>query len=41
MQANILAGKDTEIAASGGELIEQVVVTMVSINESAQRSPIL
>lgn len=37
MQANILAGKATEIAASGGELIEQVVVTMASINESAQK----
>jgi len=36
-QANVLAGKASEIAVSGGQLIEQVVTTMASINESAQK----
>lgn len=36
-QANVLAGKASEIAVSGGQLIEQVVTTMASINDSAQK----
>lgn len=36
-QANSLAGKATDVALEGGNLIEQVVVTMASINESAQK----
>ena len=36
-QANVLAAKASEVAVSGGQLIEQVVATMASINESAQK----
>ena len=36
-QANVLAAKASEVAVSGGQLIEQVVTTMASINESAQK----
>jgi methyl-accepting chemotaxis protein len=36
-QANLLASKASDIAADGGKLIEQVVTTMVSINDSAQK----
>lgn len=36
-QANVLAGKACEVAVSGGQLIDQVVSTMASINESAQK----
>lgn len=36
-QANVLAGKACDVAVSGGQLIEQVVATMASINESAQK----
>lgn len=36
-QANVLAAKAAEVAVSGGQLIEQVVSTMGSINESAQK----
>ncbi len=36
-QANSLAGKATDVALEGGNLIDQVVVTMASINESAQK----
>jgi methyl-accepting chemotaxis protein len=36
-QANSLAAKASDVALEGGELIEQVVVTMGSINESAQK----
>jgi methyl-accepting chemotaxis protein len=32
-----LAGKASEIAVSGGQLIEQVVTTMASINDSVQK----
>jgi methyl-accepting chemotaxis protein len=33
----VLAAKASEVAVSGGQLIEQVVTTMASINESAQK----
>ena len=33
----MLAAKASEVAVSGGQLIEQVVTTMASINESAQK----
>lgn len=36
-QANTLAAKASEVAMNGGHLIEQVVTTMASINESAQK----
>ncbi|AVI67946.1 chemotaxis protein [Shewanella sp. WE21] len=36
-QANALASKAAEVAVDGGELIQQVVQTMASINESARK----
>lgn len=36
-QANILAAKASDVALEGGSLIEQVVKTMASINESSQK----
>jgi methyl-accepting chemotaxis protein len=36
-QANTLAAKASDVAIEGGSLIEQVVKTMASINESAQK----
>lgn len=36
-QANVLAEKASSVATDGGELIQQVVVTMSSINESSQK----
>uniref|UniRef100_UPI004048D362 methyl-accepting chemotaxis protein n=1 Tax=Rheinheimera sp. TaxID=1869214 RepID=UPI004048D362 len=36
-QANTLAAKASDVAVEGGSLIEQVVQTMASINESAQK----
>ncbi|WP_395345623.1 methyl-accepting chemotaxis protein [Ningiella sp. W23] len=36
-QANGLASQASEVAGNGGELIQQVVTTMGSINESAQK----
>lgn len=36
-QANVLAAKACDVAVSGGQLIDQVVTTMASINESAQK----
>ena len=36
-QANTLAAKASDVAVEGGSLIEQVVKTMASINESAQK----
>lgn len=36
-QANVLAAKAAEVAVSGGQLIDQVVTTMASINDSAQQ----
>ncbi|MEW6982820.1 methyl-accepting chemotaxis protein [Colwelliaceae bacterium 6471] len=36
-QANTLAAKASEVATDGGQLIEKVVVTMSSINESSQK----
>ncbi|MGQ8366534.1 methyl-accepting chemotaxis protein [Glaciecola sp. 1036] len=36
-QANGLASQATTVASNGGELIQEVVVTMGSINESAQK----
>ncbi|MFO6423154.1 methyl-accepting chemotaxis protein [Motilimonas sp. KMU-193] len=36
-QANTLSAKASEVAGNGGELIEQVVATMASINESSQK----
>ncbi|WP_423188225.1 methyl-accepting chemotaxis protein [Alishewanella sp. d11] len=36
-QANTLAAKASDVAVEGGVLIEQVVKTMASINESAQK----
>ena len=36
-QANALAAKASDVAVEGGELIEKVVTTMASINESAQK----
>ncbi|MCE0555880.1 PAS domain-containing protein [Motilimonas sp. E26] len=36
-QANTLSAKASEVAVNGGELIEQVVKTMASINESSQK----
>lgn len=36
-QANTLAAKASDVAVEGGALIEQVVHTMASINESAQK----
>ncbi|QIR16175.1 methyl-accepting chemotaxis protein [Shewanella aestuarii] len=36
-QANTLSAKASEVAINGGELIDQVVVTMASINESSQK----
>lgn len=36
-QANVLAEKASSVAIGGGELIQQVVVTMSSINESSQK----
>lgn len=36
-QANTLAAKASDVAVAGGVLIEQVVHTMASINESAQK----
>ena len=36
-QANVLAEQASGVATDGGELIKQVVVTMESINESAQK----
>ena len=36
-QANTLAAKASDVAIEGGSLIEQVVQTMASINESAQK----
>ncbi|MCE2572851.1 methyl-accepting chemotaxis protein [Motilimonas eburnea] len=36
-QANTLSAKASEVAGNGGELIEQVVKTMASINESSQK----
>jgi methyl-accepting chemotaxis protein len=36
-QANTLAAKASDVAVEGGTLIEQVVQTMASINESAQK----
>jgi len=36
-QANALASKASEVAVDGGELIQQVVQTMASINESARK----
>ena len=36
-QANILADQATNVAAGGGDLIQQVVVTMGSINESSRK----
>jgi len=36
-QANALASKASEVAVDGGDLIQQVVQTMASINESSQK----
>ncbi|GGY63104.1 hypothetical protein GCM10011613_03410 [Cellvibrio zantedeschiae] len=36
-QANVLAEQASHVAVDGGELIQQVVVTMSSINESSQK----
>lgn len=36
-QANALASKASEVAVDGGDLIQQVVHTMASINESSQK----
>ena len=36
-QANVLAEQASDVATDGGELIQQVVTTMSSINESAQK----
>lgn len=36
-QANVLAEQASTVASDGGELIQQVVVTMGSINESSQK----
>lgn len=36
-QANVLAEQASDVATNGGELIQQVVTTMGSINESAQK----
>lgn len=36
-QANVLAAKAAEVAVNGGQLIDQVVSMMSSINESAQK----
>lgn len=36
-QANMLAAKASDVAVEGGALIDQVVKTMASINESAQK----
>jgi len=36
-QANSLASKASEVAVDGGDLIQQVVQTMASINESSQK----
>lgn len=36
-QANLLAASATEVAVNGGELIDKVVHTMSSINESSQK----
>lgn len=36
-QANVLAEQATDVATDGGELIRQVVTTMESINQSAQK----
>jgi len=36
-QANALASKASEVAVGGGDLIQQVVHTMASINESSQK----
>ncbi len=36
-QANILAAKASDVAVEGGELIDKVVLTMASINESSQK----
>lgn len=36
-QANTLAAKASDVAVDGGDLIEQVVKTMASINDSAQK----
>jgi methyl-accepting chemotaxis protein len=36
-QANVLAAKAADVAVSGGQLIDQVVTTMASINDSAQQ----
>lgn len=36
-QANVLAAKASEVAVSGGSIIEEVVKTMASINESSQK----
>ncbi len=36
-QANVLAEQASTVASDGGELIQQVVVTMSSINESSQK----
>ncbi len=36
-QANVLAGNAAVVAVDGGELIQQVVVTMNSINESSEK----
>ncbi|WP_434926305.1 methyl-accepting chemotaxis protein [Shewanella sp. HL-SH2] len=36
-QANTLSAKASEVAINGGNLIDQVVVTMASINESSQK----
>lgn len=36
-QANTLAAKAADVAVEGGQLIDKVVVTMASINESAQK----
>ena len=40
-QANLLAARASEVAFSGGSIIDDVVKTMASINESSQKSLIL